>query len=144
MTFFMILWGVIAIAAIFVEAFTAELISIWFTPAAIIAMLLAFFNVAIWIQLVVFLVSVVLMLLLFRYLLKKHLKFKPNATTNYDSLIGEKAIVIVPINNIAAQGQVKVKGQVWSAKSKDPNLTIDVDTLVTVVAIEGVKLVCEL
>lgn len=144
MTFFMILWGVIAIAAIFVEAFTAELISIWFTPAAIIAMLLAFFNVAIWIQLVVFLVSVILMLLLFRYLLKKHLKFKPNATTNCDSLIGEKAIVIVPINNIAAQGQVKVKGQVWSAKSKDPAITIEVDSLVTVVAIEGVKLVCEL
>ena len=144
MTFFIILWGVIAVAAIIVEAFTTELVSIWFAPAAIVALLLASFDVKIWLQCVVFFVVTVLCLLLFRVLLKKHIKAKPYSPTNYDALIGEKAIVIVPIDNIKAQGQVKVKGQIWSAKSKDPSCVIDVNTTVTIVDIQGVKLICEI
>ena len=61
-----------------------------------------------------------------------------------DALIGEQAVVTLPINNLAAQGQVKVRGQVWSARSENPEVIIDENTVVTIVGIEGVKLICKL
>ncbi|MBR2988015.1 MAG: NfeD family protein [Clostridia bacterium] len=143
MTFFQILWGVLAIVAILVEAFTTELVSIWFFPASVISLILAICEVSIPIQIAVFVLVTVLSIVLFRSLLIKRIK-PPKTTTNADALIGEKAVVIVPINNLEAQGQVKVRGQVWSARSEDPNVLIAVDSVVTVTAIEGVKLICHL
>lgn len=143
MTLFEILWGVVAIAAIVVEAFTAELVSIWFLPAAVISLVLAICGVPIPIQIAVFVVVTVASVFVFRAMFIKRIKPKKTAT-NADALIGEKAVVIVPINNLEAQGQVKVRGQVWSARSADPDTVIDTDAVVTVTAIEGVKLICQL
>ena len=143
MTLFEILWGVVAIAAIVVEAFTAELVSIWFLPAAVVSLILAICGVPIPIQIAVFVVVTVVSVFVFRAMFIKRIKPKKTAT-NADALIGEKAVVIVPINNLEAQGQVKVRGQVWSARSADPDTVIDTDAVVTVTAIEGVKLICQL
>ena len=144
MTYYIILWGIVAIAAIVVEALTAELVSIWFMPASIISLVLAICHVNFGIQLLVFVIATVLFMLLFRAILKKKIKQNPNTVTNADALIGEKALVIVPIDNINAVGQVKIKGQIWSAKMKNSGEVVEADTLVRVTAIEGVKLVCEL
>ncbi len=144
MTYYIILWGVIAIAAIIVEAMTAELVSIWFMPASIASLILAICKVDFWIQILVFALTTVLFMFLFRAILKKKIRKNPESLTNVDALIGEKAIVIVPIDNVKAEGQVKIKGQIWSAKMKTDTETVEIDTLVTVTAIEGVKLVCEL
>lgn len=144
MTYYIILWGAIAIAAIIVEALTTELVSIWFMPASIVSLILAICKVDFWIQVLVFAATTVLFMLFFRAVLKKKLRSNPDSLTNTDTLIGEKALVIVPIDNVKAEGQVKIKGQVWSAKMKTAGEPIVADTLVTVVAIEGVKLVCEL
>lgn len=144
MTYYIILWGLIAIAAIIVEAVTSELVSIWFMPASIISLILAICKVDFWIQILVFALTTVLFMFFFRAILKKKIRKNPASVTNADALIGEKAIVIVPIDNIKAEGQVKIKGQIWSAKMKTGTEIIETDTLVTVTAIEGVKLVCEL
>ncbi|MBR6987337.1 MAG: NfeD family protein [Clostridiales bacterium] len=58
-----------------------------------------------------------------------------------DRLIGREGIVIVPLNKDECKGQVKVDGQVWSAKS-DTDIAEGIK--VTVKAIEGVKLVVEI
>ena len=58
---------------------------------------------------------------------------------NIDSLIGEVGQVIAKIEPLET-GQVKLKGQVWSAVCEE-NLTLAEDTLVKVEAIEGVKLI---
>ena len=144
MTYYIILWGVVAIAAIVVEAVTSELVSIWFMPASIIALVLAICRVNFGIQILIFAIATVLFMLLFRQILKRKIKRNPNTVTNADALIGEKAIVIVPIDNVNAVGQVKIKGQIWSAKMKNTSEIVEPNTLVTVTAIEGVKLVCEL
>ena len=144
MTYYIILWGLVAITAIIVEALTAELVSIWFLPASLISLILAICKVNFGIQVLVFAVATILFMLLFRALLKKKIKKNPNSVTNADALIGETALVILPINNIKGEGQVKLKGQVWSAKMKNATETVEADTLVKVVAIEGVKLICEL
>ncbi|HBY70681.1 MAG TPA: NfeD family protein, partial [Lachnospiraceae bacterium] len=67
--------------------------------------------------------------------------FNPKRTkTNYEGVIGKEALVIVPIDNIKATGQVLVDGQEWSAKTADGS-RIEKDVKVMVQGITGVKLI---
>ena len=59
--------------------------------------------------------------------------------TNADSVIGKTAIVTESVDNIAAQGAVKVGGVVWTARSSTER-PIPAGTQVRVDRIEGVKL----
>ena len=60
--------------------------------------------------------------------------------TNYDMCVGKEGIVTEKISNINATGQVRVNGQIWSAKSEDDS-EIEVDTIVIAEKIDGVKLI---
>ena len=62
--------------------------------------------------------------------------------TNADALIGMQAVVIEPIDNLHAKGQVRVRGQVWTARSADGDVTFEEGQTVNIVKIEGVKLIC--
>ena len=55
----------------------------------------------------------------------------------------QDAVVLESINNLEAKGQVKVRGQVWSARSADESVTYAAGEVVRVLSIEGVKLICE-
>ena len=57
-------------------------------------------------------------------------------------VLGAVAVVTQEIDNRSATGQVKVSGQIWTARSQgeDP---IPVGTSVTVLRIEGVKLIVQ-
>ena len=81
-----------------------------------------------------------LCLALVRPVARKH--FSPPASTNADRLLGAVAVVTQEIDNRSATGQVKVSGQIWTARSQgeDP---IPVGTSVTVLRIEGVKLIVQ-
>lgn len=69
--------------------------------------------------------------------MRKH--FTPRLTrTNVDSVIGTVGIVITPVNNIAALGQVQLGGMEWSARSTNGS-HIPAGTLVKVDKVEGVK-----
>jgi membrane protein implicated in regulation of membrane protease activity len=129
---------VIAVALI-IEASTAALVAVWFIPSAIVSAVLSKLGATVYAQVVVFLVLSVLLVVFVRKLIAKLMKPKIVAT-NADLLIGETGVVIEKIDNIAAGGVVKVKGQLWSAKSKEASV-IEKDELVEVLAIEGVKLV---
>jgi len=48
---------------------------------------------------------------------KKLFKYKNATATNVDSLIGQRGIVIEPINNIEAKGRVTVSGMEWAART---------------------------
>lgn len=143
MIIYQVLWGVLAILAVVGEALTAQLVAVWFLPGAIISLILALCGAPVWAQITVFAIATVASAVLFTKIFKKHIK--PRITlSGADALIGEQAVVTLSINNLAAQGQVKVRGQIWSAKSENPEIIIDENTVVTVVGIEGVKLICKL
>ncbi len=134
------IWMGVILAALVVEANTAALVSIWFIPGAIISMILAYFGVPVYVQVIVFLVLSAIFLL-FSWKIFKKTKFVKPVATNVDSLIGENAIVIEPIDNLAFKGQVKVRGQVWTARSYQEEEKYDKGEILEVVAIEGVKLI---
>jgi membrane protein implicated in regulation of membrane protease activity len=60
--------------------------------------------------------------------------------TNVDAIIGKDAYVTEEIDNLQGLGEVKVGGLAWSARSQDGE-KIAVGTLVTVLEVQGVKLI---
>lgn len=132
------LWlaGAILFAIIeWISATTAD--SLWFSVGALAAMLVALFTDSLTAQLLVFVIVSLIAVLLLRPLVKKHIN--PHTTpTNADRLIGATATVIQPVDNTKAVGQVKIQGQVWTARSEDDS-ALEEGTEVTVVRLEGVK-----
>ena len=60
-----------------------------------------------------------------------------------DTLVGEKCIVTERIDNYAGCGEVKVKGEIWSARGVLGNDAFSEGETLKIVAIEGAKLVCK-
>lgn len=131
--------GVIVLSIVF-EIVTPDLVAIWFVPGGLLSMILAFCGVSEWIQIPVFLAVSILCIVFARPMINR--RQKPLAT-NIDAIIGEKAIVVEKIENIAGAGQVKVRGQSWSARTIDDDVAYEPGEVVTVIAVEGVKLICK-
>ena len=133
------LWLIIAVLLAVVEGATLSLTTIWFALGALAAWIAQMFNFSWSIQIGVFVLVSGLMLIFTRPLVKKYLKIG-KVKTNAEELIGKEAIVTEEINNINAQGKIKVKGQIWTARSNN-NDKLKKDTIVEVLRIEGVKLI---
>ena len=139
-----IIWAVVFVAAIWVEAETSELIAIWFMPGALAALVLSLNHVPEWIQGTVFIGVSALLLLIARVFLKKYIVKKVGQEkTDTDLLIGRQAKVEEDIDNSEEKGAVKVNGQIWSARMTDDNETASAGEFVIVESISGVKLICK-
>ena len=131
-------WLIVFAISLVVEFAVPGLVSIWFALGALVAFAAAMCHANIAVQITLFfLVSFVAVA--FTRPLAKKLQGKKNPT-NADRMIGETAIVTERIDPIDSHGQVKVLGQIWSAVSQD-RTPIESDTLVEVIAIQGVKLI---
>ena len=62
--------------------------------------------------------------------------------SNIDAIVGKRCVVTEKIDNYAGCGQVKVKGQVWSARGVHEEDVFAEGERLNVVAIEGAKLIC--
>ena len=132
-----IFWLIAMVIFIAAEAMTVSLVSIWFAAGARGDIIVALTGGGLAFQVTVFLALAVALLLSLRGIVRKH--FTPRITrTNIDSVIGATGVVVTPVNNIAALGQVQIGGVEWSARSSD-NSHIPAGTLVKVEKIEGVK-----
>ena len=136
-------WLFVAIAALFIESQTCELVSIWFVPGALAAMISSLIVDWKWLQTTLFLGISFVMLFLMKTVFKKYLPQSKPSNLNADSLIGATAVVEEEIDNVYGKGSVKVKGLIWSARSADDAVKIPAGALVTVREIAGVKLICE-
>lgn len=87
------------------------------------------------IDVAVFAVASVGMLVLVRPTLKRRFLAGPDIKTNTDALIGARAIVVSTVDGDA--GQVKLAGDVWSARTMTEGEPIAPGTSVTVVEISG-------
>ena len=137
-------WMLVAIAAAAIESLTCDLVSIWFVPGAIGALLLSLFVDGVWWQIGLFLVLSVLTLVLMKTVFKKYLpQNAPKTKTNVDALIGTHGVVTEEINNLAETGSVKVRAMIWTARSTEDSVIIPANTIVTICDISGVKLLCK-
>lgn len=135
-----IFWLVLFVVLLIIEIFTMGLTTIWFAGGAIVAWLLAFVEVGLAAQVIVFLLVSIGLLVLTRPIAIKHFN-KEREKTNVDSLIGQKAIVLEDIVPIQGSGRAEVNGMEWAAKSADMESTIKKGEIVTIEDIQGVKLI---
>ena len=134
--FWLILAGIFVIA----EIATVGFLIFWLSLGSLCAMVTSFFTDNIIIQTAVFVVTSVLFIFLTRPLAKKLAKTDNTLVTNAFSIIGKKAIVIKEINPTLGVGQIKIDGQVWTAKSTNEEI-ISEGTEVLILNIDGVKAV---
>jgi len=135
----MYLWlGAVVVFGI-VEAATAGLTVIWFAAGALIALLAAALGAKLWLQVTIFIVASAVALVLTRPLAKRFITEK-KVPTNADRVLGQTAKVTETIDNLAPSGAVYIDGKTWTARSVTDH-PISVGKLVTVQAMEGVKLI---
>ena len=132
-----VVWFVLLVFFIFLEASTVALVSTWFAVGSLGAMIAALLGAPLWLQCVLFFVFSVLLLLSLRPLLRKY--FTPRLVkTNVDSIIGQEGLVTAKIDNVVSAGQVKLGSMEWSARSSTGE-KIEPGTQIRVDRIEGVK-----
>lgn len=122
-----------------IEIATVGFLVFWLGIGALLAMITSFITDSIIAQTIVFVVSSCILIPLTKPLADKFIGKKTVATNSY-SLINKHGIVIQDINPIQGIGQVKINGEIWSAKTEDESV-IKKDTEIKVLKIDGVKLI---
>ncbi len=130
-------WLALMVTFIILEAATVSVVSTWFAVGALAALAVSLLGGQVWLQILVFGVVSAVLLILLRPIIRKH--FTPKLSkTNIDGVIGTTGRVTGTVRNDLAQGQVKLGGMEWSARSTD-GTELPEGTQVRVDRIEGVK-----
>ena len=138
-----IIWLIVFVVMLIIEAATTALATVWFAVGALVAMIMDLCGAPHNLQIIVMAAVSVVTFLICMIWIRPKLEALRRANvqrTNADRLIGMEGVVIVPVNPVEGKGQVKVEGQVWSAKSEG---AIEEGTTVKIRAIEGVKLIVD-
>lgn len=130
-------WLILAGFCFILEIATEGFLVCWFGFGALCAMGISFFTDNLIIQLATFALVSTILILTTRKLTKK--AEPKNVATNVYTIIGKKATVSVAIDNAKSQGQIKIDGDIWSAKNEDEDEIIPENAKVEILSIEGVK-----
>ena len=95
-----------------------------------------------WPQLIAFTAVSGICLSAVRPMAMRHLNSRKTAT-NADRVIDKEGLVIETIDNRLPTGQVRVAGQVWTARAADDHTIIPQGSTVIIRQIQGVKLIVE-
>lgn len=132
------IWLIIAGFFFILEIFTEGFLLCWFGVGSIVALGSSFLFPNIYLQMTIFLIISVILILSTRKLTDK---IKPKeSSTNVYTILGKKATVSQAIDSIKGQGQIKIDGDLWSAKSNSDEIILEGST-VEVLDIDGVKAV---
>ncbi len=131
-------WLVISGICFAIEAVTVGFLIFWFGIGALLALACSFITDSIVIQSTVFVVSSTLLMFLTRPFVKKFTKKENEIETNVNSLINKVGIVTEDIDTINGKGQIKIGGEIWSAKCESSEI-IPKKSKVEVISIDGVK-----
>ncbi len=134
-----VIWIVLLVLFLILEAATVQLVSAWFALGALCALLANLCGVGVIWQIVLFLIVSAICLIATRPLVKKMTATKIQKT-NADRCIGAEAVVLEEINNLKSTGLVKAMGNTWTARAEDGSV-IPKDAVVIVRKMEGVKLI---
>lgn len=136
-----VLWLFSAIVFGIVEGVTVAVVSIWFVFGSIVALILAFFGLPIWLQITAWLVVSIASIVGMKKLSIGNAK-KPVAIEEESDMTGKMGTVSVTIEP-GAVGQVYVNNLYWSARAIDCDARIEEGARIIVCSMEGLYCIVE-
>ena len=127
----MIAAGVLAVGEIFSLSFFLGPVAL----AAVLAAVAALAGAGAAVQIIVFTLASAASLLMLRPIARRHLHTPAQIRTGTAALIGERAVVIDRVD--ADGGTVKLKGEIWTARTYDEDEVLEPGARVDVMKIEG-------
>jgi membrane protein implicated in regulation of membrane protease activity len=127
----MIAAGVLAVGEIATLGFFLGPIAVAATLAAIVALA----GAGLAVQWVVFIAASLGSVLVLRPVARRHLRTPPRIRTGTAALVGGRATVLERVD--ASGGQVKIGGEVWSARAYDEDDAFEPGARVEVMKIDG-------
>ena len=134
------LWLILVIALVVIEAMTYGLTTIWFAAGALAAAIACYMKAGLMIQLAIFFVISLLLLFVTRPLALKYMK-KGMPKTNVNSLVGKTAIVIEPVDNKAQTGRVRLYDVEWMASARENDKILPEGAVVEICEVHGARLI---
>jgi membrane protein implicated in regulation of membrane protease activity len=130
-----VLWVILAAVLAVGEVLTLSFLLGLFALAAVLAGVVAALGGGLVIQLVVFIVASLASVALIRPVAKRHLRTPARLRTGTAALVGAKAVVTERVDDLS--GQVKIGGEVWSARAFMEGQVLEPGARVEVARIEG-------
>ena len=130
-----LVWFVTALILAGLELLAGEFTFLMLAAAALITAGFAFADIPIWLEAVVFGASALMLVFFLRPLLKRNLDKPAALDTSPNALIGRMAEVLEIVDG--RRGQIRLDGDVWSARSLDPASTFQPGKQVSVTSFDG-------
>jgi membrane protein implicated in regulation of membrane protease activity len=129
-----VLWLIAGFALIVAEVLSGSFVLIMLGIGALTAAGIAALGVSVWLDVVVFAGTSVLLTGLARPALMRRLH-TPSTLTNTEALVGDKAIVVSTVD--AHGGKIKLRGELWSARAFVETEVLEPGQAVRVMTISG-------
>lgn len=129
------IWMIVAAALAGVEVFSLTFLFGPLAVAALLAALVAGLGLGPVFQIAVFAVASIASLAVLRPIAIAHVRTAIPARTGTAALVGQTAVVLEPVD--ANGGQIKLGGEVWSARSYDGDRVFEPGQRVSVLEIRG-------
>ena len=117
------------------ELFSLDLILLMLAGGAVLGMVAALLGLPVVAQVLIALAGSVAALALVRPSVVKRLHDGPTLVLGHDALVGRQALVIERVS--AHGGQIKVGGDIWTARPYDEDLVIEPGATVDIFQIKG-------
>ena len=128
-------WVGLAVLLGALELFSLDLILLMLAGGALLGMVAAIVGLPVVAQVLIALAGSVAALALVRPSVVKRLHGGPTLVLGHDALVGRQALVIERVS--AHGGQIKVGGDVWTARPYDEDLVIEPGATVDIFQIKG-------
>jgi membrane protein implicated in regulation of membrane protease activity len=129
------IWLIVAAALIGVEVFTLTFLAGPLAVAALLAALMAALGLGPIVQILVFALAAVGTLVIIRPIALSHLRTAIPSRTGTAALVGQSAVVVERVD--ANSGQVKLGGEIWSARAYEGERAFEPGERVSVLEIKG-------
>jgi membrane protein implicated in regulation of membrane protease activity len=135
-----VIWLVLFVLALVIEAVGTDLVSIWFAAGALVSLILSLIpGVSWWIELIVFMVISIATLCCFRPLVHKYMR-RDLINSNIDEMKGKKGVMVAKIDMLH-HGECKINDVTWTAIGATEKDVIPEGSVVEVLAVSGNKLI---
>ena len=128
-------WASVGMLLALAELLSLDLVLLMLAAGAFAGALVSVLIDSFVLELVVAIATASAMLVVVRPSIVRRMRSGPELTTGHAALVGENGVVLATVTE--NEGEIKLAGEVWTARSFQPNLRIEPGTKVAVFAIDG-------